>query len=306
LLGVGEGLALLSGFSYAAAGVAIAKSAQSKGGDNGALLSIIITVLMSCSVWIVSQAAHSAASQNYNLPGLGWFALSGLLTIVVGRALFFESIARLGAIRASAVNRLNPFFSVLLAAALLGERLVSIALIGMLLIAVSFALLVKGMLSKQQNVGAAGPGGRAISVSAYTFGAASAFAYALGYTTRKFGLFHIPDASFGTLVGAVIALSTYLVIAPFVGQYRNAVRKLLSETTRWNMMAAVLISIGQIAQFGAIKYIEVSRVVMITSIEVFISMFLSVYVFRTEQRPDMRTLIAAVLASIGVVLITLG
>jgi drug/metabolite transporter (DMT)-like permease len=306
LLGVGEGLALLSGFSYAAASVAIAKSAQGKGGDNGALLSIFVTVLMSFVVWVASQAISGAANQYYSLRGIGWFAFSGLLTIVIGRALFFESIARLGAIRASAVNRLNPFFSVLLAATVLGERLAPASLVGMAIIAASFILLVHGMLSMRQTGGAAGPSGETISISAYVFGPASARAYALGYITRKIGLDYVPDSSFGTLVGAAVGLATYLTTALFVDRYRDAVHKILSDTTRWHVMAAVLISVGQLAQFGAIKYIEVSRVVMITSTEVFISMFLSVYIFRTEARPDIRTIFAAALASIGVVLITIG
>src|SRR3954469_9714767 len=70
-------------------------------------------------------------------------------------------------------------------------------------------------------------------------------------------------------------------------------------------LAACFVSVGQLAQFAAIKYIEVSRVVVITSTEIFISIFLSVYVLKTECRPDLATLAAAVLASIGVALVAL-
>jgi hypothetical protein len=44
-------------------------------------------------------------------------------------------------------------------------------------------------------------------------------------------------------------------------------------------------------------------VVMIASLEIFISSFLSVVVFRTEARPDLETYIAAAIATAGVIAI---
>src|SRR4051794_23082315 len=115
LLGLGEVFALLSAFSYAAASVSVAKSGVGSG-DNGAFLSIVVTAFAAFLVWALTKALHGPGMQTYNVPGVTWFVLSGLLTIVIGRALFFKSIIHLGAIRASAVNCLNPFFSVLMAA----------------------------------------------------------------------------------------------------------------------------------------------------------------------------------------------
>src|SRR4051812_38957358 len=76
-------------------------------GDNGAFLSILVTALAAFLVWALVNALHGPGMQTYNVPGVTWFIISGLLTIVIGRALFFKSIIHLGAIRASAVNRLN-------------------------------------------------------------------------------------------------------------------------------------------------------------------------------------------------------
>ena len=311
MLGLGEGLALLSGFGYAAANVAIAKSAQGgRGGDNGALLSIVFTASAALAVFALGGLVQGYSARYDSLPGLAWYVLSGLLTIVVGRALFFQSVAHIGAIRASAVNRLNPFFSVILAAILLGEAIKSLAGIGMLLIALSFVILIRRLLLRHRTAQAATPDlpgqSRPLSLMAYSFGTASALAYALGYIARKFGLTHIPDSNFGTFVGAAAGIAAYLAMALFVNRYRAALRGLWSETTRWHLMAASFISVGQLAQFAAIKYIEVSRVVMLTSVEVFISMFLSIYVLRTEPRPDLPTIAAAIVAAVGVILISLG
>jgi uncharacterized membrane protein len=75
---------------------------------------------------------------------------------------------------------------------------------------------------------------------------------------------------------------------------------------RWLVMAAVLVSLGQIALFAALRYERVSVVVMISSLEVFLASFLSVVIFRTETRPDLRTYVAATVAVAGVILIAWG
>jgi drug/metabolite transporter (DMT)-like permease len=307
LLGFGEVLALFSGFCYAAASVSVAKSAAYQGGDNGALLSVIITAGAALAIFAWTGPVPNVSYGT--LSGLAWFALSGLLTVILGRALFFKSIASIGPIRASAVNRLNPFFSVLLAATLLGERVKPVAGLGMALIATSFVVLIRQLLARQRAQAFGGDTpirSEGLPWLAYAFGPASAFSYASGYIARKLGLNQLPDSNFGTFVGAFAALSGYLVAALFVERYRAAFRRLPSDTTRWHVLAASFVSAGQIAQFGALKYIEVSRVVMLTSVEIFVAMFLSVYVLRTERRPDPATIAAAIVAGIGVVLISLS
>lgn len=300
MLGTGESLALLSGLSYAVANVSIAKSASRGGGDNGALLSIIVTVLLAFIVWLSDITLHSVRVSYIEPAGLAWFAIAGLLTIVLGRAFFFQSVARIGAIRASAVNRLNPFFSVLVAATILGESISTSAQVGMGLIALSFLIVIRNALYQWKSLHSAID---TPSLSAYSFGAASALSYAFGYTARRFGLDVIPDANFGTLVGAATSLLIYCMIAIFSDHYRAALLRIFDGTTRWHLMAAGCISVGQISQFAAISYIEVSRVVMITSCEIFLSIILSLYVVRTERQPDGLTLIGAIVAAIGVVLI---
>ena len=294
---------MLAAFSYAAAGVSVAKSGPGSG-DNGAFLSIVVTALAASLVWALAYALQGPAAQSYDGRGIAWFVASGLLTIVIGRALFFKSIVHLGAIRASAVNRLIPFFSVLLAALLLGEVITLQAGAGMLLIAISFALLIGRLLSRQsgQRTQATGQPHRLFS---YVFGAASALAYALGYVARKFGLAHIADSNLGTLIGAAAGLAGYLVACLFSTQYAETLKNLFATTTRWHVLAACFISVGQLSQFAAIKFIEVSRVAVITSTDIFISIFLSVYVLKTETRPDVATLVAAILATAGVALVAL-
>jgi hypothetical protein len=50
----------------------------------------------------------------------------------------------------------------------------------------------------------------------------------------------------------------------------------------------------------------VSRAVMITSAEIFLSLIFAVYVLRTEKRPDAMTLLAGAVAMMGVALVAVG
>jgi drug/metabolite transporter (DMT)-like permease len=300
----GEGLALLSGFSFAAASVAVAKGDRRGGGDNGAILSIVVTAIAAALVWIAIADGRTVHLGPEGWKGLVWYGVSGLLTIVFGRALLFRSIERLGAVRASAVKRLNPFFSVLLAVLVLGEAMSPLQAVGTGLMALSFAMLIHDAVGA--SAARAASNARPATLGAYAFGPASALCYAVGYLARKAGLEYVPDPNFGTLIGAVAGLASYLVLALFREHSRKVLAGLFTNVTRWKFAAAVFVSVGQLAQFGAIHFIEISRVVMITSLEIFIAMILSVYVTRTEKRPDLPTIMAAVMATAGGVLVTLS
>jgi drug/metabolite transporter (DMT)-like permease len=303
MIGPGEWLALLSGLAYAMANVLVAKGSACRSGDNGALLSILFTLLGSATLFILFPAEGLPKPVNVT-GGIAAFAVSGILTVGLGRALLFKSVERLGAVRGSASNRLIPFFSVALAAAILGEEITALVGVGMLLIAAGFGLLVQHMLAEAQVEWAETRVQR--SWAGYCFGPGSAFAYSLGYIFRKDGLGHVPDSNLGTLIGAVAGLVSYLLPAIFSKQHRSQVENVFANSTRWQVGASMAISCGQISQFAALSHIEVSRVVMISSSEMLFSVLFTSWLLKCERRVDALTLIALTLATIGVVLTTLG
>ena len=305
----GEALSLLAAFFFAVNGVMVAKgvAAGDGRGDHGALLSIIMTVAMAAAAWIVTADTGTLRMPSAALAaGVLWFAVSGILTIFLGRTLLYQSIASIGAIRASMLLRLHPFFSVLLAALILGETVGAVAAGGMLLIMLSFALLLRRAFGQRPP---AEPGTTAETRPSpldYVYGPASAFSYAFGAIVRKHALGLVPDASFGTLVSALTGIVSFAVAALFVERYRYAFKGVFKNASRWQIAAGLFASAGQLSNFAAIQHIEVSRAVMITSAEIFLSMFLAVYVLKTEKRPDAVTLVAAALAMVGVVLVAAG
>lgn len=305
----GELLALLSGFFFAFGTATISLGTVRKRGDNGALLTVIATLVISALIWAIMGSDISVfTSQDTVLRGLFWFSLSGLLATVFGRMFLFKSIQNLGVSRAATIKRLNPFFTSIIAVVILGEVLTPTTGSGMGLIAISILILVRGTLKSWSDPDAlpSHHGTETRSAMAFAYGPISALSYAFSYVGRRYGVDNINDGAFGTFVSSVAALLFYLIGAIFVKDYRRAFVEAFTNVNRWQLTTAIFISFGQISTFSAIQYTDVSRVVLIQSMEIFISMFLSVAILKTETKIDAITIFAGVLATVGVALIILA
>jgi drug/metabolite transporter (DMT)-like permease len=314
---VGELLALLSACCFAAANVTIVRGARSR--DNGAFLSILMTAAIAGVVWM--YGGLRTGWPQVNAVGMIWFAAAGVLTIFIGRVFLFASVQHLGAVQASAVKRLNPFFSVLLGVLVLGEPFDSTMMIGMLLIFSSFGVLLKQSMaptSRSVTAGNARPTPRSSGSESAAqswaaklaglgvfYGPVSALAYATGYVARKQGLTALPDPAFGTMFGSVVGAIFFVLAARFVDSYRHAVRNALTTFSPWLFAAAVLSSMGQLLYFTALSYSTISRVALISSMEVFVTIFLTVAIFRSREQLNAPVLLAACLGVAGTAFIVL-
>lgn len=305
---MGELFALLSAVCFATANVTITRGSTSKDADNGAFLSILLTAVVAGLAMLVSGSAP--AVDGLSTPGLAWFALGGVLTAFVGRVFLFASVQSLGAMRASTVKRLNPFFAVILGALVLGESLGGWMIPGMILIFTSFVFLARDSWRRSSAV-VATPGGNAATVTSrlldlgLVYGPISAFAYALGYLARKQGLNYIPDPFLGTTVGALAGIGAYVLASLAIPAYRTAITNTFTRINPWFYVTGTLASFGQLCYFVALSYSTVSRVALISSMEVFITIFLSLWIFRTQEKLTANTLIAASLGVLGTGLILL-
>jgi drug/metabolite transporter (DMT)-like permease len=280
---MGELIALASAACFALSNLTISRGVAGSGKENGAFLSIVITALLSALMCALQGAPMIDAS--FNWTGVLWYLAAGALTMFVGRVFFYASVSSLGPVRASAVKRLNPLFSVFLAVLLLGEQIDHATLIGVLLIASSFALLAYQSLANVDRTESAHTGGSALSTLAnlgFAYGPISALAYALGYICRKQGLYHFPEPTFGTLLGAVAGITCFLAAAPFSAMYRRSIRATFTTFNKWLLAAGVLASSGQILYFVALSHSTITRVALISSMEVFLTMGMARLLFREE------------------------
>lgn len=290
---LGEVLALVAAGAFAGANYCVSRTTQSKG-DKGTMFSVFVTLVMSLGLWVVT--GREGVSGNDWQAGVLWFISAGLGAMLLGRSFLFASVRRLGVARSSAVKRLNPFFSVILAAGILGELISPLNGFGMLLIGISFVIL---LLERKSNVNDT----QARAPADYVTGVLAALCYALAYIARKLGLDAMPSPMLGTFISAASGFAAFGVAAAFSKAYRDKFLNMFSYLDRWIFTAAVLMSAGQILFFTALAVENVSTVVMIASLEILIAILLSSVVFRTEPLPSKRILLAALLAFIGVCLV---
>jgi drug/metabolite transporter (DMT)-like permease len=309
---MGELLAVISTLCYGAANLAITRGTPSREGDNGAFVSILITMAMAAAVWLVSSA--SGGWPRMNAEGILWFCIAGVLSIFVGRVFFYVSIQRLGAVRAAAIKRLNPFFAVLLSVLLLGESFDGSMVVGMLMIFGSLGVLIWDSLRRQQKKPAGPAGAAGISAArrsvmgtlvnlGFFYGPISALAYAAGNVARKFGVTHLPDPVFGTLLGTIAGTCMFLLMGQFVDSYRRAIRTVFTRFSPWLYAGGVLGSLGQIIQFFALSHTTISKVALISSMEVFVTIVLSVVLSGAKEKIGATMLLAASLGVLGTVVI---
>ncbi|TFL18825.1 DMT family transporter [Jannaschia formosa] len=289
----GEAVALASAFFYAAGAVAIAKGAQTRADDGGgALLSVVVTGAMAGGLWLVlGPPLPPGGAEVWR--GVLLFALAGVLANLIGRLLMFRSVALAGAIETGVLRRLISVFAAALAVALLGERITGPVALGVALIfaAVAVTVLRRGVPG---GTGAGRALGRALGVG-------SAAGYGGAYVARKAALGGLPDPLIGTLIGAVAGGLSYGVLA-----LRRGPRLARRWPSGWQVAAAALISLGQIAQFFALSLTTVTAVAVIGACEMFFSAWLAAAVLRTEPWPGPVFLLSSTLALAGAAAIAFG
>jgi uncharacterized membrane protein len=295
----GQLYALLSALSFSFGSVFISKGAKTRK-DKGVLFSVFVTMLFSFVIWYVMEAGETQIDNSEQwLSGVFWFVMAGVFAMVFGRTLLYTSIRHLGVTRAGSVKRLNPFFAVICAYIFLSEPISGMDTLGMGAIGVAFGLLIYESRKRAQTVHE----GEILSPTYYLWGVGSALAYALANICRKNGLIDFNAPAFGTFISASSGFVFFMIAAIFSTVYRENLRNLFSNINRWLFLSGIFVSAGQIFLFSALYHEKISTVVMINSLEIFIASFLSVVVFRAEVRPELTTYIAAIFATIGVILV---
>lgn len=314
---MGELIAFLSATLFGAANVLVNKGATPASQDNGVFISILLTIVIAAVMFVATGMARGWPT--LSMEGLFWFGFAGIMTSFLGRVFLYSSIQYLGSVRASTVKRLNPFFAVIIGVTVLGERFTPVLAIGMTLIFSGFTILATQAYRDSSvsdngavNVSLANSANappiswerfrgtlKSLANLGYLFGPISALSYAVGYVGRKRGLLEIPDPYLGTMAGAIVGASMFLIMALFQARYRAAVRLTFSEFNIWLFWAGVAASVGQVLYFVALSYIEVSRVALITSLEVFVTIFLSIWIFRMREKLTPAVVLAAAVSVAG-------
>ena len=290
----GELLAVLAALAYGVAGVSIVQSKATARGDNGVFLSVVLTALLSCVLWLGwGTVEGSALSTAQGRTGLAVFALAGVFSTVLGRQTMYRATERIGAVRAGLLRRLTPLFALPCAFVVLGEVPGGLTLAG-------GGLVLAGVLVYIRPTNANRGKGPATGL---LLGILSPLAYALAYTLRGLGLDLVPDAALGTCIGAVVGGAWFLGAAGLRRGLGRGLHFLTVDRGAGHWLTAVALSAGQLLQFFALKAAPVVSVAMLGTLEVVFSALIIVAVTRGETVAIPRLIAAALLSMAGTALL---
>lgn len=226
---------------------------------------------------------------DFQVSALPFFIASGLLGTVAGRFLRFQSIDKVGAPIAAAINNLNPFISTGLAILLLGEHVTLPILVGTVVIVLGTILL---SLS-----------GRYVGFPArhlwYPF--VSTFCFGAVAIVRKLGLIHAHPV-FGFAVNittAFVAFTAYLALSGRLSALRCDRRSL-----RYFLAAGVLENSGVLLGLFALRLGQVSVVTPLNGTSPLFVLILSFLFLRGVETLTGRIVLGTLLIVAGVFCLT--
>ncbi|HEV7755702.1 MAG TPA: DMT family transporter [Mycobacteriales bacterium] len=296
---MGEALALLALFLFAANVFTVRLASPLLGQQLGFLVALVANVVVAGLLFggrlLLSDARFA----------LDWYAvllfgIAGFFANYLGRRGFFLSIDSLGPSRASAVQATVPLFGVVLAWVFLGEVLAAAD-------AVAILLVILGLALTSRSTAAAAPGGPPTRVVVLAVGVAliSAASYSVGAVFRSAALDDWQEPVFGGLVGAAVGTVAYIVLH---GPLRGALSAL--RATRplgiglWLGSGALTVS-AQIAMIAAMHHLPVGPVLAISSALPVVVIPVSLLLLRRTETVGWTTVLGAgaVVCGVGVLLL---
>ena len=295
----GDAFTVASSLCFATSSILVAQGNREERGDNGAFVSLLLSAAIAGALWGVLGLLRGF--EPLTARALAWFCGAGIFTAFVGRVFSYAAIEKLGAMRASTMKRLIPFFAVMLGVGVLHERLTPSMALGMALIVASFAMLLGGA---RRAAGRGATEGRRGGLDVgYVYGPVSALGYATGYLLRKMGLAEAHDAIFGTALGCLAGAALFAFTALFSERYARAVRATFARPSGWLLAGGTAATFGQVFYFAALDHNPMARVALVSSTEVFITLVLGWIFLRRRETLSGSLVAAAVLGFAGAALV---
>ena len=258
-------------------------------------VNLLISLLVGTPIlWL---AALATGFQLTEMSVLAAYVVAGLLNFVAGRLLFYIAVANLGAATATVATSPVTALSALLAWPLLGEKLTSLQLLGVVLSSIAV------------YIASTRPSGRPLHGTRRLLGIIAAlsasFVFATATITVRYAAYQGGDPVTGTAISYTAALpfATLLVIAK--KQHSNLLH--LSSEHKYMIAAAISVALAQLSRYYSLTELSVaSAVVLIGLFPLHTVTFTTVMKQATEEKPGKRHVVAAIIATTAIVLVTRG
>ncbi|WP_096435170.1 DMT family transporter [Alteribacter populi] len=290
---MGYMLAFLSALCYSITNIVL-KKGMSHSQYNGVWIITLINVIVLGHV--LALAVIFGSLPNLNRTGVILFAVAGFLINVVGRSLLYSSIRINGSSKAVAIKNSAPAFTVLFAVVVLHEQITLWPWVGISLIMVGLLLL--GVRFFQE-------GAKVAQRSGYWLALAAAVAYGLGQGLTKQAMEYMYEPILGVFLGCLTAFLFLSVIEAGKGNIRSFIRANFQKINKYYVCAGVLTSLALLLFYLSVSYILVSYSVAILAIDPVLTVILSKFFLKKEEKVSFLILIVAVLVFIGATIVSL-
>ncbi len=308
LLGYGLSVGALLLFSSSILVTKVAASRISLG--LGFLVATLVNVGFASLALVLEFALRSQDFQ-WNTPAFLLFAAAGGFATYLGRWFFYESVVRFGPSRASIFQASSPLFTAIMAWLFLDERLSWV-------IASGIVMTLCGLVLVSYKPGLAPDVGGVVALptsvvthrerllqSVFLLGLSSSMAYAISNVLRGSAIRIWNEPVVGALSGAAFGLTLHLLFSVkktgLFSSWRSADR-----TGIWLFaLIGVCNILGQMGVIGAMRYIPLSVVALMTLCTPILVFPLSHLLFKGKDAVTFSTLLGSALTLSGIVVIVL-
>jgi DME family drug/metabolite transporter len=296
----GEVLSL--GVLFAVVG-AIALAVQSLSIRYGTITSdssdaLVVVLLVNIVVLVPAAFLLGDPIADLNLRSVAAFTAAGLVGTMVGRAMHFEGIKRIGSSRAEPIKASQPLHASLVAVVVLGEIVTGGHLISMVAIVAGIAIITYEHGRGERSDGGAGYVGLA-------FPFAAAFFYGIEPTFAKLGFGEGAAVLTGLTVKTLSAGLGFLVYLWWTDSLPNPTGFDRRELP-WMVGAGVANTVFLLGYYGALELEPVSLVVPLVQSSPLVVILLSVlFVSDDLERITWRLVLGALVAVVGAIGVTL-
>ncbi len=263
-------LALLASATFALSNVTARRGVLT----GSVLQALVITIWLGVPVFLIAVLATGqfGAIADFPLHSVVYLAIAGVLHFVFGRYCNFRAISAIGVNLTGPVQETSLLVSLALAVWLLGEVLTGLKILGIVLVLLGPAIILRvlreergapddGKPVRPPSDDAAATGFRPRFAEGYIFAALSALAYGASPILVRAGL-RGTDPGTGIAGGLISYAVAALIIAPML--FRPATRRdilaLRFPAAKWFTVAGIMVCLSQMARYMALSIAPVTIV----------------------------------------------
>ena len=290
--------AFLSAFLFAVNNILIKKGMKiSKDkDDDGVFTTIFLNVIIFAIFFVFYRSFFYTQHVSFSWIGLLYFIFAGLLTNFLGRITFFKGIKRIGPSKAAPIKNSAPIFTVIFAIGILHEKIDTVSWLGILLIIFGICIQGYSMFKQGKNTN---------DKFGLMFSLASSISFGVGQGTRKQGLKYLNDPFAGALIGASVALISFIILAAFRRNLLKMLKLTFLHRNIFYYLGGIATGFATLFFFMGIWFTNVAFVGTIVATDPILTVILSKIFLKGEEKIGLTIIIATVFIFIGAAVIAL-